>query len=310
MDVQDLHIFARVAALQNLSAVGVELGLTPGTISKRVQALEDELSVRLFERTTRSIRITAEGATFLQHVETILSELETARGQMADATGTPRGRLKIAAVTGLGARYLVPAIIDFLGKHPEIDVVMDVTDRPVNLQEDGYDLSIHAGALVDSATMSKRLAPDRQVVVATSAYLAINGVPQTPQDLADHQCLVLSDQAQWAFMAEGADVLVKVGSRFRSDDGEVLRAAALSGYGIMRTTELQVRDELESGALQVILANYEAPGNVAVWALYPSGRYLLPRLRVLLDFLTERFRDVGNDGRRGMDRHVRLVERT
>jgi DNA-binding transcriptional LysR family regulator len=287
----------------------VELGLTPGTISKRVQALEDELAVRLFERTTRSIRITAEGATFLSHVETILRELEAARGQMADATGTPRGRLKIAAVTGLGPRYLAPAIIDFLSKYSEIDVTLDITDRPVNLQEAGYDLSIHTGPLVDSTTMSKRLAPDRQIIVATSDYLTANGVPKRPQDLADHQCLVLGDQAQWAFMVEGAETFVKVGSRFRSDDGGVLRTAALRDYGIMRTTELQVRDELQSGELQTVLANYDAPGNSAVWALYPSGRYVLPRMRVLLDFLTEWFRNVGAEGHRDARGQVRLVDR-
>jgi DNA-binding transcriptional LysR family regulator len=290
MDVQDMLIFARVAALQNLSAVGGELGLTPGTISKRVQALEDELAVRLFERTTRSIRITDEGATFLIHVERILHELEAARGLMADAIGTPRGRLKIAATNGLGQQYLAPAIVTFLGQYPEIDITLDMTDRPVNLQEDGYDLAIHAGPLADSTTMSKRLAPDSQVLVATPSYLETRGRPQLPDDLAHHQCLALGDATQWSFVSGGVETQVRVSARFKSDDGDILLIAALRGYGILRTTELQVRDKLRTGELQRVLPSYELPGNTAVWALYPSGRYVLPRMRVLLDFLVEWFR--------------------
>jgi DNA-binding transcriptional LysR family regulator len=290
MDVQDLQIFARVAAVQNLSAVGAELGLTPGTISKRVQALEDELAVRLFERTTRSIRITDEGATFLTHVERILSELETARGQLSDATGLPRGRLKVAAAQGLGARYLAPAIIAFLQKYPDIEVTLDMTDRAVNLQEDSYDLAIHAGPLADGAVMSKRLAFDRQVVVAAPGYLKTHGTPLKPECLAELQCLSLGDAAQWVFVANGVETAVRVNARFRSDDAEILKLACLSGHGVLRTTELQVLDEIKSGNLVRILANYDTPGNTAIWALYPSGRYVLPRLRVLLDFLADWFR--------------------
>jgi DNA-binding transcriptional LysR family regulator len=296
MDVQDMQIFARVAALQNLSAVGAELGLTPGTISKRVQALEDELAVRLFERTTRSIRITDEGATFLTHVERILHELESARGLMADAIGTPRGRLKIAATNGLGQRYLAPAIVAFLAQFPEIDITLDMTDRPVNLQEDGYDLAIHAGPLIDSATMSKRLAPDIQILVATPAYLEIHGVPQVPEDLSQHQCLAPGDASQWSLTANNIETNVRVTSRLKSDDGEILRIAALRGQGILRTTELQVRDELRKGELLRVLKSYELPGNTAVWGLYPSSRYVLPRMRVLLDFLAEWFRSARGEG--------------
>ena len=118
MDIQGMKIFARVAALQNLSAVGVELGLTPGTISKRIQSLEEELSVRLFDRTTRSIRITAEGSTFLTHVTRILAELDTARAAMADTAATPKGPLKVAATQSLGRRFIMPAVLSFMPIHP------------------------------------------------------------------------------------------------------------------------------------------------------------------------------------------------
>ena len=172
MDIQDMRIFARVAALQNLSAVGTELGLTPGTISKRIQALEGELSARLFDRTTRSIRITEEGATFLAHVERILAEIEAARASVDDRVSKPKGKLKIAAPAGLGRRYVAPALCAFLRDYPEIEAQLDLQDRPVNLQEDGYDVAIRTGSLSDSSVIAKRLAPDRHVVAASPAYLA------------------------------------------------------------------------------------------------------------------------------------------
>src|SRR5262245_56053198 len=139
MDIQDMRIFARVAALQNLSAVGTELGLTPGTISKRVQALEDELSARLFDRTTRSLRITEEGQAFLAHVQRILAELEAARASVDDNMSKPKGKLRIAAPVGLGRRYVGRALCAFVTEFPSIEVQLDLKDRTVSLQEDGYD---------------------------------------------------------------------------------------------------------------------------------------------------------------------------
>ena len=306
MDVQDMQIFARVAAVQNLSAVGAELGLTPGTISKRVQALEDELAVRLFDRTTRSIRITEEGATFLAHVERILAELTAVRGLIADATTSPKGRLKVAAAHGLGAKFLAPAVVAFLAQFPDIDVSLDITDRPVNLQEDGYDLAIHAGPLADSATMSKRLAADHQCIVAAPSYLATHGTPTKPEEVSAHQCLVFGETQQWAFGNVGNETNVRINARFRSDSGDILRLAALQGQGLLRTTDFQVFDEVKSGRLVRVLAGTEMPGNTAIWALYPSGRYVLPRLRVFLDFASEWFKlaRAGNDAdpavRRGL----------
>jgi len=204
MDIQDMRIFARVAAVQNLSAVGAELGLTPGTISKRIQALEDELSARLFDRTTRSIRITEEGAAFLAHVLRILSEIEAARASVDDKVSKPKGRLKIAAPACLGQRYLAPALCEFVRVYPEIDVHVDLRDRQVNLQEEGYDVAIRTGALSDSSLIAKRLVPDRHVIVASPDYVARRGRPQRPADLAQHDCLVLGEQGQWAFSKDGA----------------------------------------------------------------------------------------------------------
>ncbi len=291
MDIQDMRIFARVAAVQNLSAVGTELGLTPGTISKRIQALEDELSARLFDRTTRSIRITEEGATFLGHVERILAEIEAARASVDEKVCSPKGKLKIAAPAGLGRRYLAPALCVFLSKYPEIEVQLDLQDRPVNLQEDGYDLAIRTGTLSDSSVIAKRLAPDRYVIAASPGYLAQRGRPLRAEDLSSHSCLVLGDRPQWPFSKDGVETAVRVSGPLRSNNGELLALAALEGNGLIRASELEILPELTAGRLVRVLTAYEIAGNVAVWALYPSVKHMLPRMRMLLDFLTEWFRD-------------------
>ena len=291
MDIQDLRIFARVAAVQNLSSVGTELGLTPGTISKRIQALEDELRVRLFDRTTRSIRITEEGTTFLAHVERILLELETAQASVGDNLARPRGTLKISAPASFGRLYVAPAISDFMRTFPDIDIHIDLSDRVVNLQEEGYDVAIRTGVLRDSALIAKRLAPDRQVVVASPLYLEAHGNPRTPADLVKHKCFVLGNNWQWLFARGNNEFTVRVGGRLKSNNGVVLRYAAVSGHGLYQTSELLVREELRSGELVRVLPDYEVVANSAVWAVYPSPKHVLPKLRVLLDFLGGWFRD-------------------
>jgi DNA-binding transcriptional LysR family regulator len=291
MDIQDMRIFARVAAVQNLSAVGTELGLTPGTISKRIQALEGELSARLFDRTTRSIRITEEGATFLAHVQRILAEVDAARASVDDRVRNAKGKLRISAPTGLGRRHVAPGLWAFLRAYPEIEVHLDLKDGHVNLQEEGYDVAIRTGRLADSSLISKRLGPDRQVIAAAPSYLALRGRPMRPEDLDGHSCLVLGDRAQWSFARNGVESTVRVCGPLRSNDGEVLCQAALEGNGLIRASELAIMAELVSGRLVQVLADYQSAGDMAVWALYPSAKHMLPRMRVLLDFLTDWFRD-------------------
>lgn len=294
MDIQDMRIFARVAAVQNLSAVGTELGLTPGTISKRIQSLEDELSARLFDRTTRSIRITEEGAAFLGHVERILSEIEAARASVDDKVSKPKGRLKIAAPAGLGRRYVAPALCEFVRAFPEIDVHVDLHDRQVNLQEDGYDVAIRTGVLSDSSLIAKRLAPDRHVIVGSAAYLARTGRPIMPEDLVRHQCLLLGETRQWSFSIDGVERTVRVQGPLKSNSGELLCRAAVDGLGLIRASELEVLCELRSGKLVRVLPEFEVATNAALWALYPSAKHVLPRMRALLDFLGDWFRDARN----------------
>ena len=287
MDIQDLRIFTRVATLQNLSAVGSELGLTPGTISKRLQALEDDLKARMFDRTTRSIRITQEGHKFLAFAERILTEVDMARAAVSASADRPAGKLKISAPAMLSRRLVVPALVGFVEAFPDIDVHIDITDRMVNLQEEGYDAAIRAGTLSDSALIAKRLASDRAILVAAPSYLDRRGDPGRPAELASHDCLILGEQRTWMFLRGREQSSVKVQGRLHSDNGELLQHAAIAGLGILRTSEIAAIEDLASGRLVHVMPDHEMASNSAIWGVYPSAKHVMPRLRVFLDHLAE-----------------------
>jgi DNA-binding transcriptional LysR family regulator len=292
MDLQDMRIFSRVAAVQNLSSVGLELGLTPGTISKRIQSLEEELSARLFDRTTRSIRITEEGSKFLEYVERILLEIEKAKAVVTANVDQPRGRLRISAPASFGDQFVAPAICAFMQSFPEIEVQVDLSDRVVNLQEDGYDVVIRVGTLSDSALIAKRLAPYPMLLAASPAYLKQHGLPKTPDELERHSCLVLGEAMNWSFVRDQDETIVRVGGRLRSDNGDLLLHAAVQGLGIVRVSELHARELLRRNELRRVLPDYDVTLAASIWAVYPSTKHVLPKLRVFLDFIGDWFRDV------------------
>lgn len=290
MEVKDLKIFARVAALQNLSAVATELGVTAGTITKRVQALEAELGVRLVERTTRHSRLTEEGRLFLPHVERVLGEMEVACDQLAANAGQPGGRLVISAPASLMRRLITPAIISFSAAYPAIDVRVDVTDAVTNLHEQGYDLAIRTGPLEDSPLKAKRLATDRMIVVAAPAYIDRHGLPETPQDLARHQCLIHGEQRMWTLYHADhgrAPEQVKISGRIASDSGAFLNAVALEGAGLLRASQISVAEDIANGRLQQVLPDYALSSDAAISVVYPNAKHTMPRVRAFIDHLAE-----------------------
>ena len=290
MDVQDMRIFARVAAVQNLSSVGTEMSLTPGTISKRIQALEEDLGAKLFHRNTRSIRITEEGEKLLEHVSRILEEIESARSAVGVNVGHPRGRLRVAAPVSLGDT-VAPAVCAFMALHKEIDIQIDLTDRMVNLQEDGYDVVIRRGKPPNSGLIRKPLAVEDYVIAASPHYLKAQGTPEKPNDLANQSCLLLGEASQWDFQRKNQKYSVKVSGRLRSDNGEMLLYGARAGLGIIRVSKPRVAKMLQDGYLKPLLADFDISVDAAICALYPGSKHVLPKLRVFLDFLGDWFRE-------------------
>lgn len=290
MDVQDMRIFARVAAVQNLSLVGSELNLTPGTISKRVQSLENDFGAKLFERNTRSIRITEEGQRLLEHVQRILLEIDQARAEINQRMMQPRGTLRVATICDLGDQKLPSLIAAFMRQHEEVDVQVDVTGRNVNLQDDGFDVVIRRGAPANSGLIRKVLRSDPHVLVASSSYLRLKGAPAVPECLSKHQCLILGDAATWEFECEGARSFVRVSGRMRTDCSELILTAAMEGLGVARLSRIAVERALLAGHLKQVLPAYQVAADTAICAFYPSSKHVLPRLRVFLDFLADGLR--------------------
>lgn len=292
MDIKDLRIFARVSAVQNLSAVAVELGCSAGTISKRMQSLEDEVGVRLIDRTTRSSRLTEEGRMFLQRVERILSEMDHAQDEIKCAASAPAGRLKISAPAILAQQFVLPSLISFTEVFPGVDVCVDITDRIVNLHDEGYDAAIRVGELPDSTLKAKRLSSDRTILVASPGYIEKNGAPQLPSDIAKHGALAHGDLRTWTFFETGGgEQEIRIVSRLGSDSGDFLRHAALQGAGLLRTSEIAVMDDIAAGRLIRLMPDYELAAEAAIWAIYPNAKHPMPRLRALLDHLAEFCRD-------------------
>ena len=296
MDIQDLRIFTRVAAVQNLSAVGIEFTLTPGTISKRLQSLEDELGVRLFVRSTRSIRITEEGQTFLGHAEKMLAEFDAAKASVDGSMAEPRGTIKLCAPAFLGGHSTASALNVFLRSYPEIDVHAEIGDRSACVLDDGFDIAIRTGVLPDSSLIAKRLADDPLVIAAAPDYLKFRGTPKSPQDLESHSCLVHADVGHWPFKKKSADRSIRVGGRLRSNDIGLLYRMALDGHGLVRVSAAQINEDVKAGLLVPVLTDFDTTGKSAIWATFPKTRHMLPRLRVLIDFLADWLKQPGDIG--------------
>ncbi|MCH9806463.1 MAG: LysR family transcriptional regulator [Alphaproteobacteria bacterium] len=297
MDIQDLRIFTRVAAVRNLSAVGSEFRLTPGTISKRLQSLEDELGVRLFIRSTRSIRITEEGSLFLDHALKMLAEFDTAKATVDGSINKPCGTVKLCSPARLGGHDLAVVLSEFLARYPEIDIHAETTDCSGGLPEDGFDISIRTGVLSDSSLIAKRLADDPLVIAASPDYLKLRGTPQTPQDLGQHSCLIHAETGHWPLKKKSAERSVRVSGRMRCNDSGVLHRLALGGHGLVRISAAQIQDDVKAGLLVPVLTDFDTSGRSAIWATFPKSPHMLPRLRVLIDFLSERLKEPSGQGK-------------
>ncbi len=280
-------MFARAAAVHNLTTVAGELGVSAGTVSKRMHALENELGVRLIDRTTRSSRLTEEGRMFLQRTERILAEVELATDEITANTGQPAGRISLTAPASLARQLVSPAIISFVDAFPGIEVRVAISDSVANLHEQGYDAAIRFGTLADSTLKAKRLASDRIVLVAAPSYIQRHGMPLQPNELAQHDCLILDENRSWTLRRGEARVNVRAPGRLVSDSGDFLHLAALAGAGVLRTSEIAAREDIDCGRLVQVLPEYELSEDAAIWVVYPNAKHAMPRLRALIKHLTE-----------------------
>src|SRR5687767_1661917 len=289
--LQELTVFSRIVGTGSLSAAARELAMSPAVVSRRLAALEARLGVRLINRTTRSLHLTDEGAAYLETCNRILSEIEEADAAVSAGRAEPRGVLRVALPASFGNQHIAPLIPKFAELYPEVQIALSLSDRTVNLVEEGFDVAIRIADLADSSLAARRLAPNRRVVCASPAYLRRHGTPETPEDLAKHNCLTTTDFAMnWDYRsADGKAGSVRVTGRYACDNWEVLREWALAGLGVALKSTWDVRRHLEDGSLVSLLPGYTFASDVAIYAVYPHRRHLPAKTRAFIEFLAESF---------------------
>jgi DNA-binding transcriptional LysR family regulator len=280
--VAETHSFAETAR---------RLGLANSVISKRVKDLEDYLGVRLLHRTTRHLSLTEAGYQYFERTRHLLGELAEAEEHLRYQNENPVGELKVSAPVNFGEQFMGPAVSSFLEKYPDVSVRLFLNARYVDFVQEGYDLAIRIGKLADETLITRKLAQSRRVAVASPEYLEKNGRPETPSDLARHNCLVspsLTDERGWPFQINGKKISQPVTGRFVSDNATLLCAAARQGCGITFMPTYVVGSYIMRGELEIILEKYEEEP-LAIQAVFPHRQHMSARARKFIDHLSDYF---------------------
>ena len=292
--LKQIESFVAVAAKGSLTAAAQAEGVAPAVIGRRIDALEERLGVKLLLRTTRRITLTHEGSAFLEDCQRLLTDLANAEASVSDGGVKASGYLRITAPAGFGRRHVAPLVPRFLALHPEVNVSLNLSDRVVDIVNEGFDCAVRVGDLPDSSLVSVRLAENRRLCVATPAYLQRAGTPRQPSDLSRHQCLTLSSDASqargWAFLVEGELVHLRPNGRLDCSDGQVLHDWCLQGHGIAWRSGWEVDSEVAAGLLASVLDDYAAPAS-GIHAVFPQRKHLPLRVRLWIDFLKHSYGD-------------------
>ena len=287
-----MQFFVLVARHGSLAAAARAIDLTPPAATKRLAALEGRLGVRLLNRTTRSLSLTSEGETYLRHATRILAEVEEMEDEVAQGRATPRGLLRVNATLGFGRTTIAPLVSRFAARYPDVELQMEVTDRPIDLVDSGFDLAIRFGALPDKRLNARRIMSNRRYLAASPAYLERHGAPASLADLASHRCIIhrQNDDAYgiWRFMQQDHSEVVKVHGMLSSNDGDIVLGWALDGHGILIRSEWDLAKYLDSGRLKIVLPEFTLPA-ADLFVYYPSQRNQTIRARAFIDFLAEHF---------------------
>lgn len=289
-NLPDMAVFARVAELGSFSEAARQLGLTPSAVSRQVARLEGVLRVRLLERTTRKLRLTDAGSAALTRCQALVAAAREVMALSDTQSATPRGLVRISMPKAFGRQVVHPLMPAFLGRYPEVDVQLIITDRTVDVFEEAIDLAIRITDAPPPGLAGRPLMPIRHLVCASPQYLATRGTPAHPRDLAQHSCLYLGEDERdrhWRFEKDGDVATVLVGGRYVANHSEVRLDGALNHLGIASLPEFTARQALASGQLVSVLSDWAHLTDYAgtAWLLYPPNRYLPAKLRVWIDFL-------------------------
>ena len=284
----EMAVFERVVARGSFAAAADDVGLSASAVSKLMSRLESRLGVRLINRTTRRLALTAEGAIYLKRSQEILAAIDAAEGELASGRLSPRGHLRVHAPPMMISDHFAPALPGFLARHPRLTVEFLVANRVVDLVSENVDVSMRTGQLPDSSMVACKIIDLSQIVCASPDYLARSGVPLTPADLAQHRCLPLTSMPEpntWQFNKAGKQVAVEINGPVGADSSDVLVRLAIEGLGIVRLGELAVARALINGSLVQVLRDVQVHEGYPLWALLPAGRQRSAKVKVFLEFL-------------------------
>jgi len=299
----DMAAFVRAVELGGFSLAARDLGLTPSAISKLVTRLEDRLGVRLLNRTTRRLALTPEGEAYFHRSQRILADIAEAENEVATFRAQPKGLLRINVGTAFGMHQLAPALPEFLARNPEVQVELTITDRVVDLIEEGADLGIRLGTLVDSSLVARKICELERVVCASPDYLRRHGTPRSAEELLKHNCLSVAyapNLRRWPFETREGLRHVEVSGNVSATSADTLLQLALLGVGIIRLSDVIVGEALAQGRLVALLEDIHHAEPLPLHAVYPQGRHRSPKVAAMVDYLVERFS--GAPWRRGRKR--------
>ena len=291
--LEAMNAFVNVVALGSYAEAGRALGLTRSAVSKAVMELEQLLGARLLDRTTRRVSATEAGLAYYESCVDIIARVEETEMRVSRLHDEPKGVLKVNAPVSFGVLHLGPLVAEFMAAYPDLKIELTLNDRFIDPIEEGVDVTIRIGVLAASSLIARRLAPARRVLVAAPEYLERYGEPKQPEDLEKHRCLNYGHTTslqRWHLTSDGEVRSLAINSVLCSNNGDVLRAAALAGQGITKLPTFLVGPDIKAGRLQVVLSAHP-PTELGLFALYAPNRYLAAKTRLLIDFLASSFGD-------------------
>lgn len=277
--------FVYVAENESFTLASKKMAISTAQVSRQISALEKRLNIKLFYRTTRNVSLTEEGRVFYQHCRSVLDGLDAAERAITNLQSKPQGKIKLTAPVTYGEKQVLPLVNNFMKQYNDVEVSAYLSNRQIDIVDEGYDLAIRLGKLSDSTMMAKKLATRTNYVCASPSYLEKQGIPHSISELNKHSCL-LGTNDHWHFRESGREKSIRVTGRLRYNNGYSLTDAALKGLGIVQLPDYYVQQHIQRGELVTLLDSYRAPDE-GIWAVYPQNRHLSPKIRLLVDYLAE-----------------------
>jgi DNA-binding transcriptional LysR family regulator len=287
--IDAMQAFVAVADLGGFAPAARKLGISPSGVTRLVAALEERLGARLLQRTTRSVTLTDVGTRYLVRARRILADVEEAEGSTQDERTRPSGRLAVSAPVGFGRLHVSPVMSTYLTRFPEVSGELRLSDRMINLVEEGVDLAVRIGHLPDSSLVARHVGEMRRIVVASHNYLKQHGEPTTPEAIASHQTIqfgTISASPEWRFVRGDSEVRVACVPRFSTNSADAAIHYAEHDGGLTRVLAYQAADAIKGGRLRIVLANFE-PSPLPIHIVYPTSRLLSSKVRTFIDLVTD-----------------------